>query len=827
MRHLICDPRGNPVYTSFGSWRTYNGNANASYYNPRSILFLHVKSSEWDSVIHRAKTHPQEIMMVDDNGNTPLHIACQHDPPIEVLFSLKEAVVKTNSWGGTPLHIAASHRCNAEALKKLIDFFPGALSRLSRMCRTPIHYACMSYRGLDLVAFQVLLEQTLAESHRLREEHQQYLYHHRGRTERNAECDMKISNFIDVIRETTEDFSGDMLDDEEISLLMNDNDSLCAIADSSSGLGFVSSSENVGSTKTDGGKADERIASNGPNEDNYNVVTWKDSTGKTPLGLLFRRYRERVKRVIEILEQLKNSGTSSLHSSSSLQTDLGHLWGKARLVVVRLSEECQQLQQQQRQHCYRQLSSSATNTLKGVTAVGTSDESDDESSDSGLHWSLAASWSKEQFSNCSQIQEISKFKVDHAFEVAKERQFRIVHASVGLTGYGCPPEMIKLAISIYPNQVREMDEDGNLPLHIAATASSFKTTSSTNGVMDEDSSVFSDSIVSLFSSGSTRKNGNDGSGNASFDKVIRLLLKRYPQAAQTPHGRSGRLPLVLADRAGDRTWNDGMKTLLRAYPPALFSGSKGIISVKLYPHVLSLIGGGDPTLPYQARNVPNANANANATLSSQRTCPSNRFKGHGGMSLLHNLLLLKQRHMRERMAGTSVTSKENGKHCIAGRPFIPTNSDFTRVSSTNQGLFDHEDLTHTGERSHATRKNSLTSSSQSSKCNNCTMRGVDRKARKEYATTMFELLRAKPDLIEVTRSHQVNLKSDLQRGVRNTRKMSLATHGSDSNICSHQFRAPQYQQFSKGRKIITSRNFLERMRVFERKTWKSGQHISD
>ena len=48
------------------------------------------------------------------------------------------------------------------------------------------------------------------------------------------------------------------------------------------------------------------------------------------------------------------------------------------------------------------------------------------------------------------------------------KAFRIVHASVGLTGYGCPPEMIRLAISVHPNQVREMDEEGRLPIHIAA-----------------------------------------------------------------------------------------------------------------------------------------------------------------------------------------------------------------------------------------------------------------------------------------------------------------------------------------------------------------------
>lgn len=131
MRHLISDLRGNPIYTSFGSWRSRNGNlasssrSNTAQYNPRAILFLHVRSSDWNAVIQRVKTHPLDVLMIDDNGNTPLHIACQLDPPAEVLVSLKEAVEQTNSWGATPLHIAASHRCNAQTLKQLIDFFSG------------------------------------------------------------------------------------------------------------------------------------------------------------------------------------------------------------------------------------------------------------------------------------------------------------------------------------------------------------------------------------------------------------------------------------------------------------------------------------------------------------------------------------------------------------------------------------------------------------------------------------------------------------------------------------------------------------------------------
>jgi ankyrin repeat protein len=391
--------------------------------------------------------------MFDDNGNTPLHVACQLDPPIEVLISLKDAVTQTNSWGATPLHIAVSHRCNVQALKKLIDYFPGALCRLSRMHRTPIHYACMSYRGLDLVAFQILLEQTIKESHRLQEEQQHHQQH--NITQEHLSCDSKITDFIDILREAKDDIRGDnILDDEEISVLMIDSDSQHAVAASSSDLSSLPSSVNARRIFSNQIEEEENDAF-GHDKNNYNVVTWKDTSGKTPLGLLFQRYRERVKRVIEILEQMKNSTPNRPRTSSSLQTDLGHLWGKARLIVVLLAEEHQQQQQR-----HQKIPHSIGN-------IGATGKRDDDSSASAQHWSQAASWSKERLSNRHVDENSNKIKIDHNFDDKKmipteERQFRIVHASVGLTGYGCPPEMIRLAISIYPHQVREMDENGNL-----------------------------------------------------------------------------------------------------------------------------------------------------------------------------------------------------------------------------------------------------------------------------------------------------------------------------------------------------------------------------
>ena len=455
MRHIISDPRGNPVYTSFGSWRGRNrengisSTSHAAHHNPRGIMFLYVRASNWNSVILRAKSHPREVVMFDDNGNTPLHVACKLDPPIEVLIALKDAVAQTNSWGATPLHIAASHRCNVHTLKKLIDYFPGALCRLSKMHRTPIHYACITYRGLDLVAFQVLLEETIQESRRLQECRRRNEQLRRQNLSQDADCDSKITDFIDILRDAKDDIKdNDILNDEEISVLLDNDAGNLAHAFSSEPSSFF----NEGLISSDKMEDDDNSAFLVDNERNSNAVTWKDTSGKTPLGLLFRRYRERVKRVIQILEQMKNSASNFPPSSASLQTDLGHLWGKARLIVVLLAEEYQQKQCEEMQ--------------QSIGDISDTERHDDDSSASGQHWTQAASWSKE-LSNRHVDGDSKNIEVDQSFDEAKvipleTNQFRIVHASVGLAGFGCPPEMVRLAMSIYPDQVREMDENGNL-----------------------------------------------------------------------------------------------------------------------------------------------------------------------------------------------------------------------------------------------------------------------------------------------------------------------------------------------------------------------------
>jgi hypothetical protein len=321
---------------------------------------------------------------------------------------------------------------------------------------------------------------------------------------------------------------------------------------------------------------------------------------------------------------------------------------------------------------------------------------------------------------------------------------------------------------------------------------------------DEDASVFSDSMASLFSTGSNKKRSKNG--DANFDTVIKMLLRQYPQAAQTPHGKSGRLPLVLAARAGHRSWGDGMKTLLRAYPPALFSGSKGMIPVKLYPHALALIGGGDPLItPTRAKSFSmnggsNHSCGSSLNSSTHNSYGFTRVKGRGGMTFLHNLLLLKQRQIHE-LASTATQTTNGTSNAVHGQASSP----FRPVRQRNHLYSVPLSSGSSGQRPRS--RNSSWSRKRPANRNFPRKKKVDPK----LATTMFELLRTKPDLVEVGRSYQEKLEQEYHH-YKGGKACYLAA-------CTQSTGEHPSGPVARGKRPM-SRSLLERMTVFERKTGK-------
>lgn len=477
MRLFRTDRRGNPI-----PW--FQRTKRPARRHPHlPQLFYLVQNRSWPRVVQRARSHPHEITVQEDvSGNTCLHIACRLDPPRDVVQALREASSITNADAAIPLHVAATHRCSAEVIQVLLEenaeFSPSAV--LTRMGRAPIHYACFSFRGLSLPAFQILLEATLKTGH--------------------------------LSTATSTGDLEDLMETDEYSQFDDDDDPAPKM----------------------------------------NVVTLRDSTGQTPLGLLFRRYRERVRVVIASINGERGNSLHPLAAALRVQADLGELWSKARWIVTRLSQDA-----------------------KPFFSINREMESPGEQAIARE----AAKWACEHFCPVRQQQQ------------RKRTSFRIVHASVSLTGYGCPPEMIRLALSIHPHQAKEMNEDGSLPIHVCAMAPSLVFNDSNRN--DDDCS-----FISEFSFFSSTTYSSQQTSNA-FDKVFKILLQHYPASARIPHGVTGKLPLSLALEG--RTWEDGIQTLLDYYPAAL--ESIRWCPVGLYPHLLARIGGTSRLSMRKSRNA--------------------------------------------------------------------------------------------------------------------------------------------------------------------------------------------------------------------------------
>lgn len=443
------------------------------------VLFYSIIGRNWAQALRRTATHPKEVFSVEDiSGDSPLHVAVKLDPPIQIVQALMPICNEKNREGATALHVAAAHRCSAGVIKIMVETEyaerKGALTlSLSNRGRTPLHYACSSFRGLDVAAFKVLLD-AMIEAH------------------------IELEK-----RELDESFDIE---------------------------GFHNESEWEDNT--------EKV----------NAFTMEDHLGHTPLSLLFKRYRERVKYVIRSLER-KSISSSEVAAARVVQHELGSLWLKARFFVCRMAE--------------RQKNSQSMNEFIDGDMCPREVTVTEE----------AARWAAQRHqSNRDDDHE----EEDDDDEVG-DGTFRLVHASVALAGYGCPIEMIRLAIQVYPKQIAQMDEDGNLPLHIAAVAPAYLTHKANGSNSDEDSLMSSLSTLS----------GMPSDASKPFQRVIRMLLRFYPEAAQIPHGVSGRLPLILAMDARQRTMDDGIKLLLDAYPAALESK---YFDSKLYPYILSTVG---------------------------------------------------------------------------------------------------------------------------------------------------------------------------------------------------------------------------------------------
>mmetsp|Transcript_23815 Transcript_23815/g.50639 ORF Transcript_23815/g.50639 Transcript_23815/m.50639 type:complete len:618 (-) Transcript_23815:659-2512(-) len=171
-------------------------------------------------------------------------------------------------------------------------------------------------------------------------------------------------------------------------------------------------------------------------------------------------------------------------------------------------------------------------------------------------------------------------------------EFRLLHACAGIDWF--PPNLLRLLVVAFPDALTERDEDGNLPIHVAAGGrfDSYKIDATWEGGFDANSGYQKSTIDILLEANPVVATIADKDGRLPLDLAIESessgtvrysqhrwrpwedggidsLLRSYPEAARIRNPVTGKLPLETAlTRGCYRDWDDGIRALLEAYPEA-------------------------------------------------------------------------------------------------------------------------------------------------------------------------------------------------------------------------------------------------------------------
>lgn len=182
-------------------------------------------------------------------------------------------------------------------------------------------------------------------------------------------------------------------------------------------------------------------------------------------------------------------------------------------------------------------------------------------------------------------------------------EFRLLHACAGIDW--CPPNLLRLLVAAFPGALLEADEDGNLPIHVAAGAffESYRTIDADSwetGDLEANSGYQKTTIDIFLEANPDLAKIPDAEGRLPLELAIESgtedeemsldsssiypghkrwrpwedggigsLLKTYPGAARIRSPVTGKLPLeITLGRGSYRDWEDGVQALLDAYPEA-------------------------------------------------------------------------------------------------------------------------------------------------------------------------------------------------------------------------------------------------------------------
>jgi len=191
------------------------------------------------------------------------------------------------------------------------------------------------------------------------------------------------------------------------------------------------------------------------------------------------------------------------------------------------------------------------------------------------------------------------------------KKWRVLHA---LSKTGCPTEIALFAMALYPEQVKERDHCGNLPLHIAS--SSHSTSSLAEGTWDDQHQNNGETNNSL-SSTSFKKQQQHSTRNGEIicAPMMKCLLQSYPEAALVLNSNQ-RLPLNLALLAG-KYWDSGVRDIFTACPSVLLGEASRDVQTNLQSFMLAAAA--ISLESYESKNEHTDNDDSNEIKTSVNT----------------------------------------------------------------------------------------------------------------------------------------------------------------------------------------------------------------
>lgn len=111
---------------------------------PSSDLWDLVLDMDWPRVVLHARSEPQDANFLEGHWHeTPLYLACQHDPPVEALRAVIEAhpesvQICSRENRDLPIHIACRYQADASILEALLKDYPKTATETTKWGRTPI-----------------------------------------------------------------------------------------------------------------------------------------------------------------------------------------------------------------------------------------------------------------------------------------------------------------------------------------------------------------------------------------------------------------------------------------------------------------------------------------------------------------------------------------------------------------------------------------------------------------------------------------------------------------------------------------------------------------